>query len=171
MLSIGEILNIKPVPTFKSREKTGRYEYFQKYYGIKDIADRQIVTGIMIGDNPDTLKCLESVVNNGVKKLRTTALYPLNNVIGNLGINGGWIFIMRAGEVFDEIFPIAFKHYITTTDCDCWNVFIKMYKNYKKQTRLFRHYARFDNGEIKNVLWINDAMHGCLKRVKVGNSS
>ena len=159
----GKILHIKPVSTFKSVEKTGRYEYFHKHYGSKDFADRQTVTGIMIGDDPDTLKCLESVVNNGVEKLRTTALDPLNNVISNCR---GWVFIMQAGEVFDDFFPIAFKHYITTEDCDCWHIFIKMIRNYKKQTRLFRHYAKFDNGDIKNVLWINDAMQGCLMRAK-----
>ena len=158
---------------YVSCEKTGRYEYFHKYYGSRNKADRQTVTGILIGDTnkyPETLESLKSVVNNGIFNLPTIEIEPLNNILteNESKTHKGWVFIMLVGEVLDEVMAIALKHYINTVDYDAWNIYVvgRPYRASLKQTRLFKFYARFENGNIKNILCVGAALNGCIKKVK-----
>ena len=87
---------------------------------------------------------------------------------------------MLVGETIDDITAIAIQHYIKTIDYDVWNIYVKkraeenghyQKKTFSLQTRLFKYYANFENGYIRNVLCIGTALQGTIERIDGRHSS
>ena len=179
------ILNKKPIDAFRKKKTGDRYKYFQEYHGVKSstFEKEKKITGILIGKEThkyfETIKCLERISKNNIITLPTRDIALLNGTLE--GVKKGWCFIMLVGETIDDITAIAIQHYIKTIDYDAWNIYVKKKeqrrtgiirkKTFSLQTRLFKYYANFENGYIRNVLCIGTALQGTIERIDGRHSS